>query len=191
LRLTQVPGIPKSRPGAHCKYGFALALLLGCNSGSAPSAPKSTPVASITVTPAADTLAADDTLRFSAQPKDAAGNPLMNRTVSWTTSDAAIAGVSMTGLVTGTAAGSVTIRATSEGQSGAAALRVTARVALVTITPATTAIVVTSTAIGGIIERFARVFATWEPAHQAATGSTLRPYRTPLGARSGIIPDLS
>jgi len=94
------------------------------------------------VTPAADTLAAGDTVRLAAQPKDASGNPLVNRTVSWTTSDPGFATVSTTGLVTGTAAGSVTIRATSEGQSATAALTVRAHVALVAIAPETTAIVV-------------------------------------------------
>ena len=43
----------------------------------------------------------------------------------------------------------------------------------------------------GLSSALPELFATREPAHQAATGSTLRPDRTPLGARSGIIPDLS
>jgi len=49
---------------------------------------------------------------------------LTGRAITWTTSNAAVATVSGTGLVTGVAVGTVTITATSEGQSGTATVTV-------------------------------------------------------------------
>jgi uncharacterized protein YjdB len=68
--------------------------------------------------------------------KDALGNVLTGRTVSWGSSNSAVATVSQTGLVTGVAAGSATITATSETKSGTSTVTVTqAPVATVTIAP--------------------------------------------------------
>src|SRR6185295_9443501 len=70
------------------------------------------PVASVSVSPA-------------ATPRDANGNPLTGRTITWASSPSSIAGVNGSGLVTGVAVGSATITATSEGKSGTSALTVT------------------------------------------------------------------
>src|SRR5690348_11025216 len=83
------------------------------------------PVASVTVTPASGTVSAGSSLQLTATPKDANGNPLVGRTVTWQSSNTAAATVSGSGLVTGVAAGSATITATSEGQSGTSAITVT------------------------------------------------------------------
>jgi alpha-tubulin suppressor-like RCC1 family protein len=82
------------------------------------------PVASVTIAPASATVVVGGTVPLTATTKDAAGNVLTGRAVAWTSSDAAVATVSGTGLVTGVAAGSATIMATSEGQSGTAQLSV-------------------------------------------------------------------
>src|SRR5213079_1687758 len=58
-------------------------------------------------------------------PKDASGNALTGRTITWSSSDNSVATVSSSGLVSGVVAGSATITATSEGQSGTAAITVT------------------------------------------------------------------
>jgi uncharacterized protein YjdB len=84
------------------------------------------PVASVTVTPASGTVSAGSSLQLTATPKDANGNPLVGRTVTWQSSNTAAATVNGSGLVSGVAAGSATITATSEGQSGTAAITVTA-----------------------------------------------------------------
>jgi hypothetical protein len=63
--------------------------------------------------------------QFSAILKDASGNLLTGRAVTWSSSSPTLASVSGTGLVTGLLAGSATIRATSEGQSGSAVVTVT------------------------------------------------------------------
>src|SRR2546426_12341078 len=76
------------------------------------------------------------TVQLTATPKDAAGNVLGGRAITWASSNTAIATVSVTGLVTGVAVGAATITATREGQNGTAALTVaTVPVASVTISP--------------------------------------------------------
>jgi uncharacterized protein YjdB len=98
------------------------------------------PVATVTVTPNPASVAVGATVQLTATLKDANGNTLTGRTVAWTTSNASFATVNAsTGLVTGVAAGSATITATSEGKSGTSAVTVVAGtpapVATVTVTP--------------------------------------------------------
>jgi uncharacterized protein YjdB len=106
-------------------------------SGTASVAVSSVPVASVTVAPASASLQVGQTAQLTATPKDASGNPLSGRVVTWSSSDTTIAKPSGTGLVTARAAGSATITATSEGQSGTAAVTVVfVPVASVTVSPA-------------------------------------------------------
>ncbi|TMJ02801.1 MAG: hypothetical protein E6H01_06260, partial [Bacillati bacterium ANGP1] len=99
------------------------------------------PVASVTVTPATASIQAGQTVQLSATPKDAGGAALTGRVVTWASSATGVATVSGSGLVTGGAAGSATITATSEGQSGTAGVTVSiVPVASVTVTPATASI---------------------------------------------------
>jgi Big-like domain-containing protein/calcineurin-like phosphoesterase family protein len=83
------------------------------------------PVASVTVTPNPASVGVGATVQLTATLKDANGNVLTGRTVAWTTNAAAVATVSSSGLVSGVAAGTATITATSEGKSGTSALTVT------------------------------------------------------------------
>src|SRR5258708_30533037 len=72
--------------------------------------------------------------------KDANGNALSGRVVTWASSAAAVATVDSSGVVTGVAVGGAMISATSEGQSGAALVSVAAvpaPVAAVAASPAT------------------------------------------------------
>ena len=105
------------------------------------------PVASVTVAPAAATIQIGQTVQLSATTKDAGGNVLTGRGVTWASSAATLATVNGTGLVTGVAAGGpVTITATSEGKSGMAAITVSAvPVASVTVAPATATVQVGQT----------------------------------------------
>jgi hypothetical protein len=96
------------------------------NVASGTTAASTAPVAAVTVSPATASVVVGQTVQLVATPKDASGNPLSGRVVTWTTSNATIATVSGSGLVTGGVAGTATITATSEGQSGPAALTVTA-----------------------------------------------------------------
>ncbi|HEY9225611.1 MAG TPA: Ig-like domain-containing protein [Gemmatimonadaceae bacterium] len=93
-------------------------------------------VASVTITPATATIPVTQTKAFAATTKDAQGSVLTGRLVTWSSSNAAIAGVSSSGVATGVAPGTVTITATSEGKSGVATLTVNpVPVSSVTITP--------------------------------------------------------
>src|SRR5213596_2249200 len=101
-------------------------------------APANAAVASVTVSPATASVTAGQTAQLTATPQDASGTALTGRVVTWGSSNTAIATVNGSGLVTGMAAGSATITATSEGQSGSAALTVTTvPVASVVVSPAT------------------------------------------------------
>ncbi len=84
------------------------------------------PVASVAVSPASASVTVGQTAQLAATPQDANGNPLTGRVVTWRSSATGVATVNGSGLVTGVAAGSATITATSEGQSGTAAVTVTA-----------------------------------------------------------------
>jgi len=95
------------------------------NVASGTTSASTAPVASVTLSPASASVAVGTTQQFTATLKDAAGNVLTGRTVTWTSSNTVLALVSGGGLVTGVAAGTVTITAASEGQSGSAALTIT------------------------------------------------------------------
>src|SRR5207247_9747102 len=93
--------------------------------GSAAVRVDSVPAASVTVSPASGSARIGATIQLTGVTKDSAGNLLTRRTVNWMTSNNAVATVSASGLVTGVAAGSATITATSDGQGATAAMTVT------------------------------------------------------------------
>jgi trimeric autotransporter adhesin len=82
------------------------------------------PVATVTITPDASTLLPNQTVQLTATLRDAAGDVLTGRIVTWTTSDAAVATVSAAGLVTAAGGGTATITATSEGRTDTADITV-------------------------------------------------------------------
>src|SRR5438094_482692 len=110
-------------------------------SGTSAITVTSVPVASVTVSPAPASVQAGQTVQLSATPKDVNGNPLTGRTITWSSSNTSVATVNSSGLVSGVVAGSATITATSEGQSGTAAITVTSvPVASVTVSPASASV---------------------------------------------------
>ena len=90
---------------------------------SAPRHPA--PVASVAVGPTALLLKIGQTKQLTAFVKDASGNPLPGRTVTWQTDSPNVAVVSDAGLVTATGTGYVTIIATCEGKTFSVAATVT------------------------------------------------------------------
>src|SRR5207247_310288 len=84
------------------------------------------PVASVTVSPATASVPAGQTVQLTATLKDANGNTLTGRTVTWSSDNTAVATVSRSGLVSGVVAGAATITATSEAKTGTSAITVTA-----------------------------------------------------------------
>lgn len=89
---------------------------------SAPAVPA--PVASITLSPASTALQTNQTAQLVATLKDANGNVLTGRSVTWASSAPATASVSSSGVVMGVAAGSATVTATAEGVNGNASVAV-------------------------------------------------------------------
>ncbi|MBK6485395.1 MAG: Ig domain-containing protein [Gemmatimonadetes bacterium] len=93
-------------------------------------------VASVSVSPAAVNVRVGESATLAAAVLDATGTALAGRSVTWTSSNPALASVSPTGLITGVAAGGpVAITATSEGRAGIAQVTVLAPVATVSVNP--------------------------------------------------------
>ena len=103
------------------------AIITGASEGkSAPSSitVSTVPVASVAVTPAGSQIVVGQTTQLNAEPRDASGQPLTGRAVSWSSSDPNVASVSSTGLVTAVAPGQATITATSEAAAGTSTISV-------------------------------------------------------------------
>jgi uncharacterized protein YjdB len=112
------------------------------------------PVNSVSVTLGSSTLAIAATTQATVVLRDAANNVLTGRVVTWSTSDANVATVDNTGLVTAIAAGSATITATSETKTGSAGVTVLpVPVNTVQLTLGSNAIVVGATTQGTVVLR--------------------------------------
>ncbi|MEO7362846.1 MAG: Ig-like domain-containing protein, partial [Gemmatimonadaceae bacterium] len=83
------------------------------------------PVASVSLSPPQRTVVEGNSAQFTPTVLDSAGNIVTDRVIDWTSSNTTIATVSLTGLVTTTAPGSVTISAISETRTGSATLIIT------------------------------------------------------------------
>jgi uncharacterized protein YjdB len=134
-----------SRAGAsHRLSRSALLLLLaaaGCSDSSGPA-----PVADVVVTPQTAEVETGSTLQLSASVRDGEGNPLTDRPVTWSSSSDAVGTVSPTGLLTAVSTGTVTVTATSEGQTGQAVIGVIVPpVATVSLNPPTSTVLVQQT----------------------------------------------
>jgi alpha-tubulin suppressor-like RCC1 family protein/uncharacterized protein YjdB len=89
--------------------------------------PVTTPVAAVAITPSTGaTVLVGRTMPLAAAAKDAAGNTLSGRTITWQSSATAVATVDANGVVTGVSAGTTTITAASEGRSATTTLTVQA-----------------------------------------------------------------
>lgn len=111
---------------------FAPGLLLGvalisCGSDETgpPGGHGNEAVAQVEITPASATIAVAASRSFAAVTLDEAGDPITGHSVSWTTTNSQVATVNQAGVVTGKAAGSSQIIATSEGVSDTATIQVT------------------------------------------------------------------
>src|SRR5438552_2329880 len=120
-------------------------------SGSATITVSTVPVATVTVAPPSAGLNTGQTVQLSATTKDSAGNVLAGRVVTWGSSAPSVATVTSGGLVTGVAAGTATMTATSEGRRRTSAATVTfVPVSTVTVTPASA-----NLAVGQTVQRTA------------------------------------
>jgi hypothetical protein len=82
------------------------------------------PVATVVVSPAFVTLETGETATLQATLRDAQGNVLTGREVTWASGATAVATVDEDGVVTGVAPGEAAVTATSEGQSGVSSVTV-------------------------------------------------------------------
>lgn len=102
-------------------------------------------VASVTIDRISDTLMVGGVRQLAATVRTASGVAVSGRTVTWSTSNAAIATVgASTGSVAAVAPGAAVISATADGRSGIATITVLEPVAMVRVTPTTRVL-----AIGG------------------------------------------
>ena len=93
-------------------------------SGTASVTVNSAPAASVTVAPSTATVPVGNSTTLNATVRDGSSNIMVNASVSWSTSNSAIATVSNSGVVTGVAVGSATITARSGTASGTATITV-------------------------------------------------------------------
>ena len=101
--------------------GQGTALLTATSEGVSKSVPLTVamaPVQTVAVNLTSTNILPGQTTQATATLKDALGNVLTGRVVTWSSLDPSIATVSATGVVTGISSGAVIIRATSEGQTG-------------------------------------------------------------------------
>jgi trimeric autotransporter adhesin len=109
--------------------------------------PGTVAVASVDLAPSALNLAVGQTFQLTATARAADGSALADRSITWTTGDAAIATISETGMVTAVATGDVLVTATSEGRSSAAAVTVSdLAVATVEVIPSPSSVALGRTA---------------------------------------------
>ncbi len=91
-----------------------------------PPPPPGDSVATVEVTPAADTVAAGDSASFFATLRDAQGNILSGRAVSWRVSDSSVARIEgafgQTVVIRAAGAGFALVTASSEGKSGSGSI---------------------------------------------------------------------
>lgn len=110
----------------------------GSVSGTSTVTVQNVPVASVSISPSAPTLEQGGSGTLVATARDTAGNVLLNRPATWSTSNAAVATVTAAGVVQGVSAGTAQVTVVIEGKSAAVTVTVVApapaKVALVTLT---------------------------------------------------------
>src|SRR6185503_17791650 len=105
-------------------------------------------VTTVTVAPTSASIVAGATTTLQATVKDQNGNAMSGQTVTWSTNNPAAATVNASGVVTGVAAGSAIITATSSGKAGTSSITVTAVppvVTTVTVAPTSASVVAGAT----------------------------------------------
>ncbi len=116
-----------------------IAVLLGtmsCGDGTTEPPPYFPEPTTVTVSPAtAELVALDATVQLSAQVQDQNGWVMAGATVTWASSDAAVAAVDASGQVTAAGNGSATITAAAGSASGTAAVTVAQVVSAVAVSP--------------------------------------------------------
>ena len=135
----------------------AVALVKGCGDGDSPTVPPPEPIrpTTITVVPTtAELTALGTTVQLTAEVRDQNGGVMAGVTITWTSSDASVATVDASGLVTAEGNGMATITATAGTATGSAVVTVTQSVVLVEVSPPATEL----TALGETVQLAAEAF---------------------------------
>ena len=110
-------------------------------SGTATVTVTAVPVASVAVSPTSASLTIGETQQATATARDAQGNALAGRTITWQSGNTNVATVTQAGLITAVGVGNTTVTATSEGKTGTVAVSVAApAVGSVSVTPPTASV---------------------------------------------------
>ncbi len=141
--VTWLSGAPSvatvDQNGVVTAIGVGTALIIATCEGQRATATLTTSlalVASVTVSPLAASLNPDSSVLFTSTARDANGNVLTGRGVRWTSSNSAVATVSVSGLVTGMTVGSARITATTDGITATGTVTVSlVPVARITLSP--------------------------------------------------------
>ena len=135
--MARASGRGSMTPLSRLTAAVAATVMLACGDGRGPFGPQGpAPVASVTVVGPQHSLRVGNTVTIQATLRDADGNVLTGRSVSWRSSDAAVAAVSAAGVLEAKGPGSATITASSESREGTATIGVTiVPVSWVNVTP--------------------------------------------------------
>lgn len=165
------------RVSATLAFVLAGAGATGCGKDAPPR------VASVQLSPPSATLLVGQSLTFSATTISAKGAVLSGRSITWSSSNSAVATVTTTGMVTVSAPGAATITASSEGASGASQLTVLpVPVGRVIVSPTTATLTVNQTvqlaasttdSIGGTLVGRTVVWTTAAPSIATVSASGL------------------
>jgi Tol biopolymer transport system component/uncharacterized protein YjdB len=121
---------------------LALLVAIACSDNDPAVVTPPAPVATVTVSPATQTLVVGATATLTATLADAAGKPITGRAITWVSNRPAVATVTASGVITAVADGVAQIDASSEGKYGTAIVVVNkVPVARVDVTPATLSLV--------------------------------------------------
>ena len=137
------PGRPAARLAIPAMAVAAIAMLVqSCGDGPVEPAPPPAPVATaVTVNPGSAALSAfGETARLTAEVRDQDGQVMAGAVVEWTTSNAAVATVLSSGLVTAAGNGQARITASAGAATGSAVVTVMQSAASVEVSPATAAL---------------------------------------------------
>ena len=148
----------------------------------------------VVVTPTQLSLLTGESKEYAASALDAAGSEIQGKTITWSSTDAAVASVSATGVVTALQPGTTVIKATADGRSGSGALQVElAPVATVTIDPAQATLIegearnftaVTKDAAGHVVTGRA---VTWKSSNESAATVSAAGLVTAIGAGNSVV----
>src|ERR1051325_6595239 len=108
-------------------------------------------VATVTVSLTKTTLFTGESATATAVLNDADGQPILGRTVTWSSGTQSVATVSSSGAITAVGPGTSVITATSEGKSGTATVTVIAPVATVQVNLSAQSVTVGSTVQAAVV----------------------------------------